>query len=213
MLRARRASLRPSVGLALAFGTGIVAQTAENKGVHSQSTAAAQTSDDDFARPVKRMDHAARLQQPPGGSSAQGGWRAVSPKDVLGHHIGEPKKLTYYADILKYYRALAAKTPRVKIDDDRQEQRRPRARRRVRRLGRIDQEPRAVPRPTWRSSPIRAGSPRRRRRQIVAKAKPIYHLIGRAAQRRGRAVGDADGARLPPRHRGLAARQRRSATT
>ena len=24
-----------------------------------------------------------------------------SPKDVLGHHIGEPKKLTYYADILE----------------------------------------------------------------------------------------------------------------
>ena len=38
-----------------------------------------------------------------------------SPKDILGHHIGEPKKLTYYADILKYYRALAAATPRVKV--------------------------------------------------------------------------------------------------
>src|SRR5205085_11294506 len=38
-----------------------------------------------------------------------------SPKDVLGHHIGEPKKLTYYADILKYYRALAAASPRVKV--------------------------------------------------------------------------------------------------
>ena len=49
-----------------------------------------------------------------------------SPKDVLGHHIGEPKKLTYYADILKYYRALAAATPRVKVDADRHEQRRPR---------------------------------------------------------------------------------------
>ncbi len=38
-----------------------------------------------------------------------------SPKDILGHHIGEPKKLTYYADTLKYYRALAAATPRVKL--------------------------------------------------------------------------------------------------
>ena len=38
-----------------------------------------------------------------------------SPKDVLGHHVGEPKKLTYYADMLKYYRALAAATPRVKV--------------------------------------------------------------------------------------------------
>src|SRR5688500_2459524 len=39
-----------------------------------------------------------------------------SPKDVLGYHIGAPAKLTYYADILKYYRALAAATPRVKIE-------------------------------------------------------------------------------------------------
>ena len=39
-----------------------------------------------------------------------------SPKDVLGHHIGAPATLTYYADILKYYRALAAATPRVKVE-------------------------------------------------------------------------------------------------
>src|ERR1700709_1470779 len=38
-----------------------------------------------------------------------------SPKDVLGHHIGEPKKLTYYADILQHNRALAAASPRVKV--------------------------------------------------------------------------------------------------
>jgi hypothetical protein len=39
-----------------------------------------------------------------------------TPKSVLGYHIGAPAKLTYYADILKYYRALAAATPRVKVD-------------------------------------------------------------------------------------------------
>lgn len=38
-----------------------------------------------------------------------------SPRDVLGHDVGEPKKLDYYEDILKYYKALAAKTGRVKI--------------------------------------------------------------------------------------------------
>ncbi|QHN05592.1 hypothetical protein FTO74_16860 [Granulicella sp. WH15] len=38
-----------------------------------------------------------------------------SPKDVLGEYIGAPKHLTYYADILKYYRALEAKSPRVKV--------------------------------------------------------------------------------------------------
>jgi hypothetical protein len=39
-----------------------------------------------------------------------------SPKDVLGYHIGAPRKLTYYADIVKYYEALAKATPRVKVE-------------------------------------------------------------------------------------------------
>ena len=39
-----------------------------------------------------------------------------SPKDVLGYHIGRPKTLTYYADQLRYYRALAAATPRVRVE-------------------------------------------------------------------------------------------------
>jgi hypothetical protein len=40
-----------------------------------------------------------------------------TPKDVLGYYIGRPATLTYYADILKYYRALAAAAPnRVKIE-------------------------------------------------------------------------------------------------
>ena len=39
-----------------------------------------------------------------------------TPRDVLGYHIGAPRKLTYYADQLKYYRALAAASPRVNIE-------------------------------------------------------------------------------------------------
>ena len=39
-----------------------------------------------------------------------------TPKDVLGHHIGAPATLTYYADILKYYRALADASPRVSVE-------------------------------------------------------------------------------------------------
>ncbi len=38
-----------------------------------------------------------------------------SPKAILGHHIGEPTRLTYYADVLRYYQALASASPRVKI--------------------------------------------------------------------------------------------------
>src|SRR5436309_16134734 len=39
-----------------------------------------------------------------------------TPKEVLGYHVGAPRKLTYYADLLKYYRALAKATPRVKVE-------------------------------------------------------------------------------------------------
>jgi len=38
-----------------------------------------------------------------------------SPKELLGHHIGAPKQLTYYSDVLRYYDALAAHSPRVKV--------------------------------------------------------------------------------------------------
>ncbi len=76
--------------------------------------AAAQGQDPEFARLVKEwttrpeflsplVDH---LPKVPG---------VPSPKDVLGYHIGAPKKLTYYSEALGYYRALAAKTRRVKI--------------------------------------------------------------------------------------------------
>lgn len=39
-----------------------------------------------------------------------------SPKDILGYHVGAPRKLTYYADQLRYYRALATASPRVSIE-------------------------------------------------------------------------------------------------
>src|SRR5436305_1367556 len=40
-----------------------------------------------------------------------------TPKDILGYYIGAPYKLTYYADILKYYRALEKAAPnRVKVE-------------------------------------------------------------------------------------------------
>src|SRR5947209_873659 len=105
----RPARLLGALGLlTLGLGTGIFAQSSGNKAVGASS------DDPDFARAVKEwttkpefssplVDHLPKVAGVP------------SPKDVLGHHIGEPKKLTYYADILSYYRALAAKSPRVKV--------------------------------------------------------------------------------------------------
>ncbi len=39
-----------------------------------------------------------------------------TPKQFLGYYIGAPKKLTYYDEMVKYYRALAKATPRVKVE-------------------------------------------------------------------------------------------------
>src|SRR5215475_7964871 len=72
----------------------------------------AQQMDDEFAKAVKEwttrpefisplVDH---LPKVPG---------VPSPKDVLGYHIGTPKKLTYTTDIYRFYRMLATKSPRV----------------------------------------------------------------------------------------------------
>ena len=80
----------------------------------ARAVAAQAGSDEEFARLVREwttrpeflsplVDH---LPKAPG---------VPSPKDVLGYHIGQPKKLTYYADMLKYYRALEAASPRVRV--------------------------------------------------------------------------------------------------
>ncbi len=100
-----------------------------------------------------------------------------SPKDVLGYHVGAPAKLTYYADILKYYRALAAATPRVKVET----------------IGKSDEDRELVV--VWVSSDenmqnLQAnrdnlakiadprGLPPERIRQLIATSRPHYHLMG-----------------------------------
>jgi hypothetical protein len=150
---------------AAAFDSSILAQTTANKAV-----------DDDFARSVKEwttrpefssplVDHLPKVAGVP------------SPKDILGHHIGAPKQLTYYADILKYYRALAAASPRVKVvtigkssegrdlvvvfvgaDDT---------------IKNLD---------TYRGYLAQLADPRtvsdQQAKEVIAKAKPLYHLSG-----------------------------------
>jgi hypothetical protein len=38
-----------------------------------------------------------------------------SPREILGYVIGTPKKLTYYADIVRYMKTLAEQSPRVEL--------------------------------------------------------------------------------------------------
>ena len=164
----------------------------------------AQTQDEDFAKPVKEwttqpyfisplVDH---LPNVPG---------IPTPKDVLGYHIGAPAKLTYYADSLKYYRALAAATPRVKIET----------------IGKSDEDRELVV--VWVSSDAnitnlqqnrdnlakiadpRGLSRRRRSSSSSRTTKPHYHLMGGLHSGETGPVRDADGAGLPARDRDVAA--------
>ena len=159
--------------LALVLATGLSAQSSVNKGVTPQQSV---REDSDFAREVKEwttkpefisplVDHLPKVAGVP------------SPKDVLGHHIGEPKKLTYYADILKYYRALAAATPRVHVLS----------------IGKSDEGRELVVvfvgsdesmknLEQYRTYLGQLADPRKvtdvQAKAIIAKAKPIYHLMG-----------------------------------
>jgi hypothetical protein len=136
----------------------------------------AQPQDEEFARRVKewttRPEFVSPLVDHLPASAA-----VPSPKDLLGYYIGTPKKLTYYTDILKYYRALAAKSPRVKVlsigrtDEDREYV-----------VVVVSDEGTIKNLERYRQSLAQLADPRRLSdadaRQIIANAKPIYHLMG-----------------------------------
>jgi hypothetical protein len=135
-----------------------------------------QTQDEDFAKSYQMwtaeprygsplVDHLPKVAGIP------------SPKDVLGYHVGAPNKLTYYADIVKYYRALAAATPRVKVET----------------IGKSDEDRELVV--VWISSDANIknlqtnrdnlakladprGLPDLQIKQLIATTKPHYHLMG-----------------------------------
>ena len=163
--------------LVVASGSEIVAQSTANKAVSASPAVETRPGDDpEFARLVKEwttkpefssplVDHLPKVAGVP------------SPKDVLGHHIGEPKKLTYYADILKYYRALAAATPRVKVVT----------------IGKstegrdlvvvfVGADESISNLETYRGYLAQLADPRAitdaQAKDIIAKAKPLYHLSG-----------------------------------
>jgi hypothetical protein len=136
----------------------------------------AQPQDEEFARLVKEwtpqsyfmsplVDHLPKVNGVP------------TPKDVLGYYVGAPRTLTYYADILKFYRALAAATPRVKVET----------------IGRSDEDRELVV--VWVSSDANISNLQKNRdnlgkiadprglapeqiTQLIASTKPHYHLIG-----------------------------------
>jgi hypothetical protein len=80
----------------------------------SSAACRAQTMDPEFAANVKAWTTKPEFVSPLVDHLPRGA-EVPSPKDVLGHDIGAPKELTYYADVLRYYDALAAHTGRVKV--------------------------------------------------------------------------------------------------
>jgi hypothetical protein len=138
--------------------------------------ALAQTMDDEFAKVVKEWTTKPEFMSPLVDHLPKSNG-VPSPKDVLGYYIGAPKKLTYYADILKYYRALAAKSPRVKIVS----------------VGKTDEGRECVVvfvasedsiknLEVYRGYLKQLADPRQvtesAAKEIIAKGKPIYHLMG-----------------------------------
>jgi hypothetical protein len=139
-------------------------------------SAGVQEQDTEFARLVREwttapefisplVDHLPRVAGVP------------SPKDVLGHHIGAPKKLTYYENVLRYYRALSSASPRVRVMS----------------IGKTDEgrecvvvavasEDTLANLDRHRQDLARLADPRNladaQAREILGRTKPIYHLMG-----------------------------------
>jgi hypothetical protein len=161
------------VGLAV-FGLAAIGTPAQQWVTETRDPKQAQ--DEDFAKAYRDWTGEPRFGSPlvdhlpkvPG---------IPSPKDVLGYHVGAPQKLTYYADALKYYRALAAATPRVRVEP----------------IGKSDEGRELVV--VWVSSDAnmknlqlnrdnlaKVADPRglseAQVKQLIATTKPHYHLMG-----------------------------------
>ena len=166
------------VGVWLALGAAVIcaAVSLPAQQTVTETRDPKQTQDEEFSKSVREwttqpyyisplVDHLPRVAGIP------------TPKDILGYHIGAPGKLTYYADILKYYRALAASSPRVKVES----------------IGNSDEDRELVV--VWvssdenlrnlqknRDSLARIADPRglseEQARQLIAATKPHYHFMG-----------------------------------
>jgi hypothetical protein len=100
-----------------------------------------------------------------------------TPREVLGHDIGAPRVLDHYADILKYYRALAAKSPRVKIvETGKTEEGRPTV------VVLISTEENIATIETNRKNLARLGDPRglteAEAKDLIVHTKPMYLALG-----------------------------------
>lgn len=98
-------------------------------------------------------------------------------KDVLGYYVGQPKTLTHTADAIRYYRALEAKSPRVKVlsigktDEGREQV-----------IVFVANDDTIKRLEEYRGYLAKIADPRgisdAEMKAVIAKAKPIYHFSG-----------------------------------
>jgi hypothetical protein len=142
------------------------------------SSFAQQAMDPDFAASVKQWTTKPEFLSPlvdhlP--KSVSGG--VPSPKDVLGYHVGTPKKLTHYSKIIGYMKALEKTSPRVKLLE----------------VGKTEEGRTCVTvviadadtirnLDTYKGHLAKLADPRglteAQAREVIGKAKPIYHITG-----------------------------------
>ncbi len=155
--------------LLAALSAGLFAQSSDSKRVIQQN-------DEEFARLVREWTTKPEFMSPLVDHLPKAAG-VPTPKDVLGHHIGEPKKLSYSADLYRYYRALEATSPRIKVVS----------------IGTTDEgkeflnvligsEDSIRNLETYRKYLAQLADPRQlttdQAQEIIAKAKPIYHFMG-----------------------------------
>ena len=89
------------VAIGLAGDVATHAQTAQRMDEEFAREVRAWTTRPEFLSPL--VDHLPLVDTVP------------SPKELLGYHVGAPRELTYYSELLDYYKALASASPRVTV--------------------------------------------------------------------------------------------------
>src|ERR1700678_1093249 len=171
-----RSSVIVSFVLGLAAPLLAVGQTGHPAAPAESSPSSTQAMDPTFAQHVKEWTTKPEFISPlvdhlPAATTVP------SPRDVLGHDVGAPRKLDYYADLLKYYRALAEKSPRVKIiETGKTEEGRPTV------VVLISSEANIGALDANRQNMARLADPRglseAQAHEIIARTKPMYMVLG-----------------------------------
>ncbi len=189
--------LARDLAVTAAAAAGIAAQS-------MTSVPGTQKLDEDYTARIKKATPDPRILDRAGRSHAGCRRQVPSPLKFLGYVPGEPGKLTYHKDIVRYLEALdKASTAREDVQD-RQERRRPRHGR----ASPIADEATIKQLDKYKQITAQLTDPRKlteaQAKQLIATGKPIYYATGSIHSPELGQPRDADGAGVPARGRGVA---------